>query len=771
MNLASVFKLSLYSVTALAGWILGAAEEGWIPYGSLLAVFVGYVWSEGEMDDDRPRGMNDLLASFLGFVALCASTSEFFSENVEGRLLSGTHLVVYLTWIVLLQRKTNRRYWLLMALSILQIAVGAVLIGGLTTFWFGAAAVVYVFGAVWTLSVFSLYRSAAEFSPTTTINAGSINQTESTAIGSVHNANGTTWITAPFISGVAFTSASGLFVSVLFFALIPRVWIPTSGALANEDLPSAIRSQHSAFATEVRLGDIGSILESLDPVMQVKLQTARREPLSPQVYAEQLGYAEPLFRGTSLSVYDEARWKFDPRAVLRPTRLIPYTPGIMVRQDIRLEYIGTDALFCLGTPQGVIDNEGQPRGGLQPFTGLISRHPDMHARGTVRYSVFTETPGPERKRNGTISVNSMITSQSLFHQYIERNRQVPQGLTRLQELARKVISDAEQHRKLTPLQAAREIEIYLRESGRYSYTLSLSVTDPTIDPVEDFLFNRKEGHCEYFASALVLMLRSIDIPARLITGFKGGNYDQPTNTLHVQQRHAHAWCEAWIDGAWVTLDATPVDERSASVEAVLSNRSLWNDMRTQLAGIWADNVVNISLETQEEVFYRPIREFIASIGKMEVWKSPQAGILSFLKLLVNPRQWFSPEGAGALFVTIASGWIAFRVLRRFRWGHWKSRQVVTGHQRIVEFYERFARLMQSLNLQRQEAQTQHEFAQQAASVLKPRLELAGLTRGPAEIADLFYQVRFGDRELPPDASRRIDDLLNGMEQALSPRRS
>ena len=74
----------------------------------------------------------------------------------------------------------------------------------------------------------------------------------------------------------------------------------------------------------------------------------------------------------------------------------------------------------------------------------------------------------------------------------------------------------------------RALEIYLRDSGEFGYTLEMNVVDPSLDPVEDFLVNRKEGHCEYFASALALLLRSIDIPARMVNGFKGGDWNELT---------------------------------------------------------------------------------------------------------------------------------------------------------------------------------------------------------------------------------------------------
>ena len=148
--------------------------------------------------------------------------------------------------------------------------------------------------------------------------------------------------------------------------------------------------------------------------------------------------------------------------------------------------------------------------------------------------------------------------------------------------------------ELTELEIARVLEAHFLEPGRYRYSLSMAIQDATIDPVEDFLFNRHAGHCEYFASALVLMLRSVGIPARLVTGFKGGELSSD-GTLHIQQRFAHAWVEALIDRkTWVTLDGTPAAERTASVAEVATRRSVWTDVRARVSGLWSENIVNIS---------------------------------------------------------------------------------------------------------------------------------------------------------------------------------
>ena len=136
MDLTTVFKLSIYGLTAAVGLILGAAENGWVPFVSLPMTLLGYWWCEVAVGQNGRRlgGLGDTLSLVFGGVSLAAATAEFFGNNPEGKLLSGIHLVVYLTWIVLLQRKHDTRYWQLLVLGVLQVAVASVLTNGT---WFG----------------------------------------------------------------------------------------------------------------------------------------------------------------------------------------------------------------------------------------------------------------------------------------------------------------------------------------------------------------------------------------------------------------------------------------------------------------------------------------------------------------------------------------------------------------------------------------------------------------------------------------------------------
>ena len=173
MDLGTVFKISLYGLTALIGVILGLAEgEGsqnyglssglQLPFLSVPIVICGYLLTERKTDRRISSGMglSSTWANILGMMALIATGYEFSGESREGKLLAGTHLLLYVTWIVLFQQKTIRLYWFLLALGILQLAVASVLT---SKGWFGFCAVGYMFCAVWTLSIFSLWRAEQMF--------------------------------------------------------------------------------------------------------------------------------------------------------------------------------------------------------------------------------------------------------------------------------------------------------------------------------------------------------------------------------------------------------------------------------------------------------------------------------------------------------------------------------------------------------------------------------------------------------------------------------
>src|SRR5262249_40780038 len=126
-------------------------------------------------------------------------------------------------------------------------------------------------------------------------------------------------------------------------------------------------------------------------------------------------------------------------------------------------------------------------------------------------------------------------------------------------------NDPKQHEML-----AGRLRDFLR-SGEFRYTLARGPTDAKIDRVKDFLFDNMQGHCEYFASAMVLMCQALNIPARLVGGYYGGEYNAVGGFYQFRNRDAHTWAEVWLPNrGWVVFDRRP----SAQAQPMEGRRGL-----------------------------------------------------------------------------------------------------------------------------------------------------------------------------------------------------
>ena len=184
----------------------------------------------------------------------------------------------------------------------------------------------------------------------------------------------------------------------------------------------------------------------------------------------------------------------------------------------------------------------------------------------------------------------------------ERSRclQLPKLDARIGELAGQFARGA-----AGDLEKAQAVERGLRTG--YGYTLDLPRRKPA-DPLADFLFTRKKGHCEYFASSMAVLLRSQGIPARLATGFQSGIYNPLTNLWLIRSSDAHAWVEAWIPGrGWTTFDPTPPGPAGSPLATRLA---LYLDAAD---GLWREWVVSYDPSHQGSLMDR-IQQSAARLG-------------------------------------------------------------------------------------------------------------------------------------------------------------
>jgi transglutaminase-like putative cysteine protease len=180
---------------------------------------------------------------------------------------------------------------------------------------------------------------------------------------------------------------------------------------------------------------------------------------------------------------------------------------------------------------------------------------------------------------GTYTVTSLISvadKQTLrkvaptYSDYIKsKYLQLPSTLPqRVKTLAHQVMDNVP-----NAYDRAETLETFLR-SPPYSYSAQVKPTPPGKDPVDYFLFDLKQDFCEYFASAMVVMLREEGIPARLVEGFTTGTFDNASNAFVVREQDAHAWVEAYFPQyGWIEFEPTPSQPPFARLDAAASTGS------------------------------------------------------------------------------------------------------------------------------------------------------------------------------------------------------
>lgn len=134
---------------------------------------------------------------------------------------------------------------------------------------------------------------------------------------------------------------------------------------------------------------------------------------------------------------------------------------------------------------------------------------------------------------------------------------------------------------------------------------------PGVDPVEDFIFGHEPGHCELFASATVLLLRASGVPARYVTGFRGGDWNALGGYVAVRDDRAHAWAEAFVMtgglGQWTRVDATPPGPAPAALAGVAQ-------LADAIEHLWTSWVVGFDLGRQQDLIQRVGRRLGTLVG-------------------------------------------------------------------------------------------------------------------------------------------------------------
>ena len=567
MRFQAAHKLVTYLLVLSALAALGTTRV--LAPGSAIAFLIVCACSFG-VDAGSPRLTAALDRAAGGVRAatgllLVAIVWRIWRRMPDADLAPAFDLVLVLLGYKLLYRRNHRDYVHIYALSFILVLVASTITA---TFLFVAAFAVYVVLATWALILFHLRREMEE---NYLVRHSAQAPSQKVGIGRIL---GSRRVVGRAFFAATFVVAAAVFVGALgVFAFVPR--LGAGFVLGARAQPNLI-----GLSDEVALGRYGTaagarhavVLRATLPRLRALGSEAARQDAAERLY----------FRGAVYDTYDRGRWLRSRRPELRTvvdevggraflhelgeqstiaTAATRDTLAGAERQEIEAVGVPAAVLFAVDRPVAI--ELPSTRLGAGGSVGVVPRWSGEAALRvgdaqnglgdgfvTLAHAHYVAYSRPRALAAPTLDARARLDNLAL-----------PEGLPGLKELgarlgAGKSDSDNGDGKKITAV-------IDWLRSG-HAYTTRPPERPAGVDPVDDFLFNQPVGHCEYFASAAVLLLRAAGVPARYVTGFRGGEWNPIGGYVAVRGERAHAWAEAFVAGAgWTRVDATPPAEALA----------------------------------------------------------------------------------------------------------------------------------------------------------------------------------------------------------------
>ena len=733
------FEISLYFL--LLTGVLTLVSTGKLDLVSILVLpaamlFKGYRWWHGKGAELSNRtGTWLTIAYFIFFPIDLLTFSRSLAAGAQNpglyaALIATIHLMLFATVVRLFSATTTRDYLFLSLMAFSSMLASAILTVDTV---FLAFFFVFLGLAVSTFVGLEMWRSA-QGTVTTPIERGT------TAAHRLHNALGIT------STGIA---AGSLLVGAVIFLILPRF---NGGYMSGFSLQPTLVS---GFSDDVELGEIGEIKKSSMVVMRVTVDGGLRAARGVH------------WRGVALTHFDGKRWFNEPQKSTNLTRnddagwfrVNSVDPGTQIAGNpihytVLLEPIGSTTLFVADETESIRGrfNGDDTRTSLsqrnaylvEDFTGSIFNPYRSFSRIEYEAKSTVPAPPPAAVRGAGTDYPADIRAMYL---------QLPALDPRVAALAKQITT-----RDKTPYDKALSIEGYLRSN--FGYTLDLTGA-PTSDPLAYFLFQKRAGHCEYFAAAMAVMLRTLGIPSRYINGFQTGEYNDVAGDLVVRASDAHSWVEAYFPGfGWLTFDPTPPsNEKPLSMMAQLSHYWDWFELQ------WSEWVINYDFIHQITVAQnlgRASRDWADQIrvaflrlrrhatNRLTIWQrralGNPAGRTRMLAMLL----------ALLLCIVLARPDVRQRLLALWHMRISHTR-VMTPHLATLQYNE-MLRLLARRGIRKEPGQTPMEFA---ASL--PRGSLA---EPVFELTSMYQAARFGVKNSDP---RRASSLLSHIQLSLQAR--
>jgi protein-glutamine gamma-glutamyltransferase len=651
------------------------------------------------------RWVNRLTLAYVGFYA--ADYSIF-----SGSFLTATvHLVLFGMVIRLFSAQKDRDLYMLAVLSFLMVLAAAVLTVD-SVFLFAFAG--FMLMATTTFVLMEMRRSSQ---------AATIPARESTDPNAYRRM-------AVFLAGLS-PALVALILAGAFaiFFVLPRMSAGYLGSFVSGG------DMAVGFSDRVQLGQIGQIQQSSAVVMHV------------QIDGDTHGSYDLKWRGVALGIFDGKTWsnrsEQTPLPTLEQGRFVLWHPSSLIgthairaiHYRVLMEPIGTNVFFLAGRTHYLTGNY---RSVAVDRTGSVYNLDADHPVTLYEADADLSLPNLQDLRSASGSIPPEIKIDYL---------QLPHLDPRTPQLAQRVTANAD-----NDYDRAIAIEHYLMSN--YTYTLQLPRTPPS-DPLANFLFERKQGHCEYFASSMAIMLRTLQIPSRVVNGFRTTEFNDLTSNYVIRASSAHSWVEAYFPGnGWVTFDPTPGS-------GPMTGASGWDRMLLYvdaMASFWREWVVNYDAGHQRSLGEDAVRGSRSLLDRMRMWAvlhyNQWVKQAEHVQEKVNhaPHRWIALGILLGMLLIVAVN--ASRLMRWFSELRLKAHPEEAPSLAAALWYQRLTRWLGKQGWKKTPVQTPNEFL--------TRIEDPAIRARVEKFTRAYEAARFGESA---DHARRLPELYQEVTAA------
>jgi transglutaminase-like putative cysteine protease len=528
-------------------------------------------------------------------------------------------------------------------------------------------------------------------------------------------------------------------------------------------------SQQSGIPDKMNLVKSGPLSQSPAVVARVEMSPEDRSKLGSVAY----------LRGQTLSFFDGTQWSASEDSgkpdvqdgsksrilriqklsrnqfqILDPDRRRLMTHGLrlnadsFVKQRIYLEALDSPVLFALPWTDSI---QARLPEVLVFSDGSVQRPPQF--AGRIFYEARSIVERPPQNAEAPASAPS------------PEDLELPDlDFSRVRGLVKKIVSP-----KDPALVKARKIESYLSRSFRYDLNTR---TKNARNPVEEFLFETKKGHCEYFASAMALMLRLENIPARIATGFALSEWNEDGHYFIVRSKDAHSWVEVKAGDLWLEFDPSP-REGSPDLQAA-GWMERWRRKVDYANFLWNAYVLSYDMESQKQVsrtlelkssrFSRALEQRTGE-WKILFWKNWVSKIRNRMDGSPDTPQGGTPSGSLAeklilpgLLVLILAVWIKRRI------SPLSSIFLIDKRLKNERFYYEMLTILSKHRLKPKQGETPREFLSRFRKAPPPRLQSPEAAESMDSITRLFYKSRFSGQPMDPEERSQAQNALRKIRE-------